>query len=439
MGRLSESSFRKLIPEGAKVVVGLSGGADSIALLDLLQKQGYHCVSAHCNFHLRGEEANRDSKFAHSQSNARNIPFFTIDFQTEAYASIKGISTEMAARELRYNWFKEIKERVKADYIAVAHHADDCIETFMINLSRGTGLRGLAGIKPIQGDVVRPLLSYTKKEILEYIEENHLTYVDDSTNFESVYTRNKFRNNILPMMEEVNPSFRRNVIQTIDHLSEAERFIQNQLAEIKNSIMKPNDLKGWTIPKASIINREDGHFVLFELLRPYGFSAQIIDDLIRLGMEGTGKHFFSDLYELRCERSEWEIVPFQKSDSIQYTINTPEEVDSLPIRLHFNKFKAKNLVIKRQPNICYADASKIEFPLTLRHSKSGDYFFPFGMTGRKKTSDFFIDQHYSQFDKDKIWVLTSVNGEIIWLVGKRADNRCKITEKTEWVYEIIVD
>lgn len=439
MGKLGDSSFSQLIPTGAKVVVGLSGGADSVALLDLLQKQGYDCVAAHCNFHLRGEESNRDFKFAHSQSIVRKIPFYHIDFQTDAYAKIRRISTEMAARELRYQWFEELKERVKADYVAVAHHADDCIETFMINLSRGTGLKGLSGIKAKQAHIVRPLLRYTKQDILEYIRENHLEYVDDSTNFESVYTRNKFRNNILPLMEEASPSFRKSVLLTMDHLAEVENFVNNQIDALRQQVLKPSCSGGFSLAKRTILERSDAHFVLFELLRPFCFAAEIIDDLLRLGMGGSGKHFFSDHYELRVEREFWEILPIQKSTDEKYLIQTPDDLQNLPIRLRINKFKADELLLRRDAKVCYADCDKIQFPLVLRHCLSGDYFVPFGMTGRKKTSDFFIDQHYSQFDKMQTWLLTSVNGEAIWLVAKRADNRCRITEKTAWVYEFTIE
>lgn len=439
MSKLSDIDLRKTIPEGSKVVVGLSGGADSIALLDLLHKQGFQCFAAHCNFHLRCEESNRDFKFAHSWCSEQKIPFFYIDFYTSEYAAFKRISTEMAARELRYNWFAELKDRVKADCIAVAHHADDCIETFLINMSRGTGLRGLSGIKEWQGSIVRPLLHYTKKEILDYIHENNLSYVDDSTNFESVYTRNKFRNQIIPLLEEVNPTFRRNILLTMSNLLETEQFVNHQLDQFRNAYIHPLDEGGFALAKEPILQSADSHFILFEMIRIYGFSSDVASDLIRLGMDGTGKHFFSDQYELRCERNEWEIRPIQKNKEEKYLIQSMNDVDLLPVKLRIRRVTTENLALKRDPNVCYADCDKISFPLTLRHCQSGDYFVPFGMTGRKKTSDFFIDQHYSQFDKDKIWILTGVNGDVIWLVGKRADNRCRITEKTQWVYEFTLE
>lgn len=431
MGKIEECSFADLIPQGAKIIVGLSGGADSITLLDSLHKRGYMCIAAHCNFHIRNEEANRDSKFAHSQADARKIPYFQIDFNTLEYAAIKKISTEMAARELRYNWFAELKQREKADYIAVAHHADDCIETFLINLSRGTGLKGLSGIKPKQGDIVRPLLQFTKKDILDYIERQKLSYVDDSTNFESVYLRNKFRNQVIPMLEEINPTFRQNMIQTISHLREAEQFINHQLSIVATKTPQDN---GWTIPKEEILSNPDSRFILYETLSPLGFSSDVVDNLLHMGMNGTGKRFLSDQYELRCERTEWEIVPIQKKEDASFEISTIDDVQKLPIKLKIHQVSTQNLTIKRDNSLCYADCSKISFPLTLRKCKSGDYFYPFGMKGRKKTSDFFIDNHYSQSKKEKTWVLTTANGEIIWIVGERADNRFKIEETTQQAY-----
>lgn len=431
MGKISECSFAELIPKGAKIIVGLSGGADSITLLDSLHKQGYMCIAAHCNFHIRNEEANRDSEFAHSQANARKIPFFRIDFNTNEYATLKGISTEMAARNLRYQWFSELKERVKADHIAVAHHADDSIETFLINLSRGTGLKGLSGIKKMQGDIVRPLLEFTKKDILEYIEEQGLSYVDDSTNFESVYLRNKFRNQVIPLLEQINPAFRQNMMQTISHLRMAEQFVSHQLSDLTGIIQHGN---GWTIPKQNILSNPDNEFILYETLSPFGFSSDVVQKLLHLGMDGTGKHFLSSRYELRCERTEWEIVPIKKRREVSYTIKDPDDVQKLPIRLKIDLISAENLTIRKEKRTCYVDFDKITFPLYLRSSKSGDYFYPFGMKGRKKTSDFFIDNHYSQAKKENTWVLTNSDGEIIWIVGERADNRFRIEGTTRQIY-----
>lgn len=431
MGKISECSFAELIPKGAKIIVGLSGGADSITLLDSLHKQGYMCIAAHCNFHIRNEEANRDSEFAHSQANARKIPFFRIDFNTNEYATLKGISTEMAARNLRYQWFSELKERVKADYIAVAHHADDSIETFLINLSRGTGLKGLSGIKKMQGDIVRPLLEFTKKDILEYIEEQGLSYVDDSTNFESVYLRNKFRNQVIPLLEQINPAFRQNMMQTISHLRMAEQFVSHQLSALTGIIQHGN---GWTIPKQNILSNPDNEFILYETLSPFGFSSDVVQKLLHLGMDGTGKHFLSSRYELRCERTEWEIVPIKKRREVSYTIKDPDDVQKIPIRLKIDLISAENLTIRKEKRTCYVDFDKITFPLCLRNSKSGDYFYPFGMKGRKKTSDFFIDNHYSQAKKENTWVLTNSDGEIIWIVGERADNRFRIEGTTRQIY-----
>lgn len=436
MGKIAECSFEELIPKGAKIIVGLSGGADSITLLDSLHKKGYMCIAAHCNFHIRNEEANRDSKFAHSQANARKIPFYQIDFNTNEYASIQGISTEMAARNLRYQWFAELKMREKADYIAVAHHADDSIETFLINLSRGTGLKGLSGIKFQQGDIIRPLLQFTRKEILEYIEEQHLTYVDDSTNFENVYLRNKFRNQVIPLLEEINPSFRQNMMQTMSHLREAELFVSHQLSSITKRSLENGR---WTISKEEVFSSPDSHFILFETLNPLGFSNDVVNDLIHLGMNGTGKHFFSDQYELRCERKEWEIVPIQKKRETIYEIKGLEDVQNLPIRLKISLVPAEKITFQRDNRNCYVDFDKIAFPLTLRNCKSGDYFYPFGMKGRKKTSDFFIDNHYSQSKKENTWVLTTSNDEIIWIVGARADNRFRIGASTQQVYIFTIE
>lgn len=430
MGKITECSYYDLIPQGSKIIVGLSGGADSMVLLDSLHKQGYMCIAAHCNFHLRSEESNRDAMFAYSQAKLRNIPFFRVDFQTDEYASIRKISTEMAARELRYKWFAELRERVKADVIAVAHHADDCIETMLINLSRGTGLKGLAGIKAKQGNIVRPLLKFTKEDILQYVSENSLEYVDDSTNFESVYVRNKFRNQVIPLLEQINPSIRKNLITTMEHLRETEQFITHQITPIKGRILQPYN-GGYKISINEILQSPDSRFILYECISDFGFSSDVIDNLLRLGTDNSGKHFFSSRYELRCERETWEILPIRTNEEKEFLIREIDDVQNLPIHLSIRAISSQEVTIKPDSNCCYVDKNKISFPLTLRHCKIGDYFIPFGMKGRKKTSDFFIDNHYSQFQKENSWVLTTSKGEIIWLVGKRADNRFRIDDTTQ--------
>lgn len=432
MGKITECSYYDLIPQGSKIIVGLSGGADSMVLLDSLHKQGYMCIAAHCNFHLRSEESNRDAMFAHSQAKLRNIPFFQVNFQTNEYASIRKISTEMAARELRYKWFAELKERLKADAIAVAHHADDCIETMLINLSRGTGLKGLAGIKAKQGNVVRPLLKFTKEEILQYVSENNLEYVDDSTNFESVYTRNKFRNQVIPLLEQINPSIRKNLITTMEHLRETEQFVTHQLTPIKKNILQPYN-GGYKISIQETLSNPDARFILYETISDFGFSSDVVDKMLKLGTDNSGKHFFSSQYELRCERETWEIRPIRPNDDKEFIIRDIHDVQNLPIHLSIQTFSNQKATIKPNPNLCYVDKDKISFPLTLRHCKIGDYFIPFGMKGRKKTSDFFVDNHYSQSQKENSWVLTTSKGEIIWLVGKRADNRFRIDDTTQQI------
>ena len=300
-----------------------------------------------------------------------------------------------------------------------------------VNLSRGTGLKGLSGIKFRQGDIIRPLLQFTRKEILEYIEEQHLTYVDDSTNFENVYLRNKFRNQVIPLLEEINPSFRQNMMHTMAHLREAEQFVSHQLSSVTKRSLKNG---GWTISKEEVFSSPDSHFILFETLNPLGFSNDVVNDLIHLGMNGTGKHFFSDQYELRCERKEWEIVPIQKKRESIYEIKGIEDVQNLPIRIKISLVPTEKITFQRNNRTCYVDFDKIAFPLTLRNCKSGDYFYPFGMKGRKKTSDFFIDNHYSQSKKENTWVLTTSNDEIIWIIGERADNRFKIEESSRQAY-----
>lgn len=422
-----------LLEGGEKVIVGVSGGADSVALLDILHSFKIECIIAHCNFHLRGEESNRDAFFVEELCKKYNLKFERIDFDTEAYAEINSISVEMAARELRYEWFEKLRVIHLADKIAVAHHRDDSVETILLNLIRGTGIKGLTGIAPMNGKVIRPLLCVSRDEILEYLKERNLNYVDDSTNSEDLYSRNKIRLNILPMMETINPSVKDAIIRTSENLKQVANIYYMYMTQVKNEIFKENKIN-----IGMLIQYAEPEAILYELLSPFGFNPATIGQIFESIISQSGKIFHSPTHELLKDRGFFILKKKEILVVDSFTIHEDDITVFHPIKLQIEKLPMTNdFAIEKNPNILYIDSSKIEYPLTLRHWKNGDWFIPFGMKGKKKVSDYFTDQKFSLFDKENTWLLCS--GEnIVWIVGKRSDNRYRIDSSTAEVTKITV-
>lgn len=420
-----------LLEGGEKVIVGVSGGADSVALLDILHSFKIECVIAHCNFHLRGEESNRDAFFVEELCKKYNLKFERIDFDTEAYAEINSISIEMAARELRYGWFEKLRVIHLADKVAVAHHRDDSVETILLNLIRGTGIKGLTGIAPMNGKVIRPLLCVSRDEILEYLKERNLNYVDDSTNSEDLYSRNKIRLNILPMMETINPSVKDAIIRTSENLRQVANIYYMYMTQVKSEIFKENKIN-----IGMLIQYAEPEAILYELLSPFGFNPATIGQIFESIISQSGKIFYSPTHELLKDRGFFILKKKETLVVDSFTIHEDDITVPHPIKLQIEKLPMTNdFAIEKNPNILYIDSSKIEYPLTLRHWKNGDWFIPFGMKGRKKVSDYFTDQKLNLFDKENIWLLCS--GEnIIWIVGKRSDDRYRIDSTTTEITKI---
>lgn len=423
----------KLLSGGEKVIVGVSGGADSVALLDILHSFRIECVIAHCNFHLRGEESNRDAFFVEGLCKKYNLKYERIDFDTEAYAEINSISIEMAARELRYNWFEQLRVIHLADKIAVAHHRDDSIETILLNLIRGTGIKGLTGIAPVNGYVIRPLLCMSRNDILEYLKERKLNYVDDSTNNEDLYARNKIRLNIIPLLETINPSVKESIIRTSENLKQVSNIYQMYIAQVKMDIFKENKIN-----IALLVQYAEPEAILFEILSPYGFNPATIRQIFEAIISQSGKIFYSETHELLKDRGYFILKEKETLVIDSFTIHEDDKLLSHPLKLKIEKVDTNNnIYIEKNPNIIYIDADKIRYPLTLRRWKKGDWFIPFGMKGKKKVSDYFSDQKYSLFDKEAAWILCS-GEDIVWIVGKRADDRFRIDEKTTGIIRISV-
>ena len=420
---------QNLLSPGARLIVGLSGGADSVVLLYVLHQLGYECVVAHCNFHLRGEESLRDELFAKSFSESLDIPFHKIDFETKTYAADKGISIEMAARELRYEWFEKLRSEFNAEAVVVAHHQNDSVETFLLNLIRGTGIHGLTGIKPKSVFVIRPFLCLSREEILSYAEQKNLSYVVDSSNLQDDYIRNKIRLNILPEMQTINSSVMQAILRTMKNLKQVAGIYDSDIDIAKEQVF---DIEKGEISISKLQSYIEPEALLYEILKPFGFNPVVIDEIMRSLTGQSGKIFYAPEFQLIKDREYLLIVP--KSDNIlnedTYEISRNSGILHHPFLLTVDfeeNIPALNII--KEKKIAYFDAHLLKFPLTLRRWKAGDRFIPFGMKGSRKLSDYFNDKKISVIDKKNIWLLCS-GDDIIWIVGERTDNRYRITDTT---------
>ena len=404
---------KRLFMPTDKVIIALSGGADSVALLCLLQTLGYNCEAAHCNFHLRGKESDRDQAFVCQLCAKRQVPLHIVHFNTVRTAEERHISIEMAARELRYEWFEEIRRKSGANVIAVAHHRDDSVETLLLNLIRGTGINGLRGIRPKNEHIVRPLLCLDRKEIINYLNRTGQDYVTDSTNLQDEYTRNKIRLNLLPMMQEINPSVKESIFNTAEHLSEVSIIYKKSIEEATKRVQTT---EGICID--ALMQETAPETLLFEILYPLGFNTAQIRDIYR-ALEGQpGKTFSSEHWRVVKDRKYLLIEAYQQ---VEQPLLAMEKYSLTP-----------DFIIPRDKEVACFDADKLLHPLSLRLWQQGDVFTPFGMKGRKKVSDYMTDRKFSLLRKEQQWVLCC-GKDIIWLVGERTDNRFRIDSSTQRV------
>lgn len=402
-----------------KILVTLSGGADSVALLRLLLSFGYTCEAAHCNFHLRGEESDRDEAFVRRLCTEQQIPLHTIHFETKRVAEERHISIEMAARDLRYEWFEKIRIQCGATVIAVAHHQDDSVETLLLNLIRGTGINGLRGIHPKNGYIVRPLLCLGREEITGYLNSIGQDYVTDSTNLQDEYTRNKIRLNLIPMMQEINPSVKESILNTAEHLSDAAILYKKCIEEGKVRVQTE---KGICID--ALMHEPAPETLLFEILHPLGFNATQVTDLYHALNGQPGKVFMTDGWRVLKDREYLLVEPLQ---------------EAIPPVLEMKEYiYTPDFIIPRDKETACLDADKLLSPLSLRLWQQGDSFVPFGMKGRKKVSDYLTNRKLPLSQKEQQWVLCCGN-DIVWLVEERTDNRFRVDENTKRVLIIKVD
>ncbi len=416
-----------------KILIGVSGGADSVALLDLLYRSKYNIAIAHCNFLLRGQEAFRDENFVKTLSERYKIPLFSKQCNTKQFAEKNGISIEMAARQLRYSFFNSLLQKHNFDYIATAHNADDNIETFLINLSRKTGIKGLLGIPVKNNKIVRPLLFAYKNEIIEYCRKQNLPFVEDSTNKKNIFHRNKIRNQIIPLFENINPAFKRNITETMQNLKEVYDIYLEQYQIFKNQCI--TEEKKYKKIKTECLKNKFAKTFLIEFLAPYGFSISQIDNILKSAQAQPGKVFYSKNYRLLKDRNFLLLAPHKTLKDKIFYIDDQEGTmefkitENEYIRLKIQK-RNKPFEIEKKTTMAFLDYDKLSFPLILRKNRPGDSFQPLGMKGTKKLSDFLKDLKLPYFEKKEVFLLES-NNEIIWVVGYRINDKYKITSDTQ--------
>lgn len=426
-----------VIDRAKPVLVAISGGADSVAMLHMLVRAGYDCVAAHCNFHLRGADSDSDEAFVRQFCKTMGVPLRVAQFDTMAYAAAQKISIEMAARELRYVWFFSILDHEDIPVVAVAHHADDAAETFFLNLTRGTGLRGLAGMKPLQGRVVRPMLSTSRAEVELYCQAHGLAYVTDCTNLSDDYSRNRIRHHVIPELKRLNPSFLTTMGRNMAHLSQILTLFEAQVDDFRQKHVL-QDGEGLTIAADGLDALTEPEPFIFEVLAPMGFSPKSVHDVARCWAEGrVGRQFFAGDWRAVVDRSG---IIVQTASGVGQADEV--SVDSIPAKLTeplnvcVSRFtRPADYAFSRDPMVMHLDADMVTMPLTFRRWRVGDTFRPLGMKGEKKLSDFFIDAKLSRPQKEAAWV-AETDGRIACVLGMRIDDRFKVTDRTTDILEI---
>ena len=418
----------ELFSSKSKILLAISGGMDSMVMLDFFLKSDYNFGIAHVNFHLRDDDSNKDQEFVKKMAEKYQIPFYTIDFNTIAYSNKHGISIEMAARNLRYEWFEKIRFQNGYKYIATAHHANDVVETFHLNLFRASGIKGLSGIKVKNNKIVRPILFLKKTDIEKIAKDENIEFRTDYTNSDTDIARNKIRHNIIPELETINESYTSQVLKTIEYLKQSQYFINEQINAILLKI-KTEKLDYSKFDLSDYQNNKNLGFILHEILHPYHFnSAQIIQ--ISANVQNTEySHFKSDIYEIYIGNKELLlkalIIDKWNNVKINNEVGLSEYFD-----IEYKSFTLKSIKLLRKNTIAVTKNS-LEFPLIIRKLKVGDYFYPLGMKGKKSISDFLIDTKLNPFEKQKVRLLINSKDEIIWVIGYRLDNRLKVNDFSE--------
>ncbi len=424
-----------------KVLIAISGGVDSVVLTHLLSKLGYDMALAHCNFKLRGAESDKDEVFVKNLGEQLQIKTFTTSFDTEKEATERGISIQMSARELRYQWFEELMKKHSYAFVLTAHHKNDVLETFLLNAVRGTGLSGLVGIPEQNGTIIRPLLPFSREEIKTFAVENQLKWREDQSNASVKYSRNKLRHQVIPILQEINVGLDKTFERTIENLKETQSIVEDAVARVKNEVLKEdNDTVVISIEKLRQFNHPKAY--LFELLKSYSFTEW--NDVAHLLEAQTGKQVLSKTHRILKNRDSLLITPLKSTIEEVFYIEKEQEKIEVPIPMSFEYqqliFDGKN---NQTPfsewlldtDFMLFDAEKLTFPLELRKWREGDYFYPIGMKGKKKISKYFKDEKFSQYEKEQTWLLCSSDA-VVWVVGHRMDERFKVTSQTSELFKI---
>lgn len=417
------------------MIAAVSGGLDSVVLCQLLHEAKLPFAIAHCHFGLRSEESDKDAKFVEQLAKRLGVPFFLKQFQTTEFAEGNKLSIQLAARQLRYEWFKQLLEKeTKYNWLATAHHADDHVETALMQFCRGTGISGLKGIPLKRGKIIRPLLFAHREEVLSFAQQSGLQWVEDSSNRETKYTRNHFRHEVLPRIEKKIKDVRTNIVDTIEHLKEAQILYQQAIEGHKKKLL---EYKGREVcvPVLKLQKAEPLRTILFEIIRHYGFSSHQTGEVKKLLSSECGKAITSATHRILRNRKWLVISPLSVSAQTLILIDEgTTEIKMAEAALSIQTLPAAQAKIIADVSKAFLDARDITYPLILRRYKSGDYFYPLGMRKKKKLARFFIDQKLSAIDKEKAWVIES-DKRIIWVVGMRIDDRFKVTPSTEAVIQ----
>lgn len=416
-----------------RILLAVSGGVDSIAMVNLFRDAGYDFGIAHVNFELRGDESTGDEVFVKRLAEQTGVPFFVRHFNTKQYATDHKISIQMAARELRYAWFDEIANEQGFSFIATAHHLDDQAETFFINILRGTGISGMHGILPKQGKIIRPLMFTTREQIFSYAETHSLSWREDHSNKSRKYLRNKLRLDVMAELYRINPHFSHKLNEAISYLRDVESVYNRHIAGVTADLVQQTP-DGILISIDWVYEYEPHNTYLFELLKPYGFSYPVVKEIVRSLDTFSGKTFYSPTHRLLRDRENFIIQPLselaveQSSDQVFYLEKDSLHID-YPVCLCTHQTENMADLPLGKNSIACLDMDKLVFPLKLRKWQTGDWFVPLGLKGKKKLSDFFINLKLSLAEKEKTWLLLS-GDDIVWVIGKRIDNRFRITPLT---------
>jgi tRNA(Ile)-lysidine synthase len=428
-----------LFQPGDILLLAVSGGVDSVVMCELCRRAGFNFRIAHCNFRLRGEESERDEAFVQELSRFYNVPFYIERFDTAAYAARHKVSIQVAARELRYNWFAAVLQGIETggipQKILTAHHADDNIETMVMNFFKGTGIAGLRGIIPKHGDLVRPLLFATKAELLDFARENSLAYVEDSSNASDKYTRNYFRNTFLPQLESIMPSVEQNMMENLRRFREVEELYQQSVSLHKKNLIEVKNGEVH-IPALKWKKSHPLESITYEIIKEYGFSAHQAKEVIRLLDSETGRYIRSSTHRILKNRN-WMIISENRAETSGIVlIEDNEKLTRFEGgAIECKKVTAENIKIPDTVDTVLLDLGEIVFPLLLRKPKPGDYFYPLGMEKKKKLNRFLSDLKLSMPQKENTWVL-EMNKKIIWVVNRRIDNRFKIKSGTRHILQL---